>query len=67
MYTKQIRYTVKYQVATYSGEVTVICDEDDDNEQVTGQAKAQLRRDSGGFLPYGYESFKIIDSRVLDY
>lgn len=51
---------VKYQIATYSGTVTVSCDENDESEVVEAKAKARLIRDSGGSLPFGYESFKEI-------
>jgi hypothetical protein len=56
-----ITATVKYQMATYSGEVEVNCDSNDDNDQIISQAKAILRREAGGSLPYGYESFKVTD------
>jgi hypothetical protein len=51
--------TVKYQVATYSGSVTVNCDENDDNEYIIAQAKRIVRERSGGSLPYGYERWEI--------
>ena len=52
--------TVKYQIATYSGEITVNCDPDDENEVVIAKAK-RILRSKAGTLPLGYESFKIID------
>ena len=55
----EVKRTVKYQVATYSGEIDVYCDENDDNEEIISQAKVILRRQAGGSLPYGYESFKV--------
>ena len=51
--------TVKYQIATYSGEITVNCEPDDENEVVIAKAKRILRSKAGP-LPFGYESFKII-------
>jgi len=51
--------TVKYQVATYSGVITVRVREDDDNATIIAKAKAQLRRQSGGHWPLGYQHFKI--------
>jgi hypothetical protein len=51
---------VKYQVATYSGFVSVRVSEDDDNDTIIAKAKAKLRRQSGGTLPFGYQSFKIV-------
>lgn len=50
---------VKYQIATYSGEIQVNCDPDDDNEVVISKAKARLRR-LYGELPFGYQSFSIV-------
>lgn len=60
------RYTVKYQIATYSGEITVTCDPHADNEEIIAKAKSQLRRQAGGSLPYGYQSFKIVDEEYYD-
>jgi hypothetical protein len=51
--------TVAYQVATYSGTVSVWCDPDDENEVIIAKAKGQLDRRFGP-LPFGYQSFKII-------
>lgn len=51
---------VKYQVATYSGEIEICCDENDENEYIIAKAKKILKRKSGGNWPFGYESFKII-------
>ena len=52
---------VKYQVATYSGEVEVSCHEDDDNEDIIRKAKVIERRRFGGSFPYGYESWKVVE------
>ncbi len=52
--------TVKYQVATYSGQVTVNCEPDDDNEYIIEKAKRIVKNNAGGSLPFGYESWKII-------
>jgi hypothetical protein len=57
----QKRCTVRYQVATYSGEVVVWADEDDDDEVVAALAADKLRRHSGGSLPYGVQSFHVVD------
>jgi hypothetical protein len=58
--------TVKYQVATYSGNVKVFnVDPNDDDENIVARAKEQLTRSSGGSLPYGYQSFRVV-SRVCD-
>lgn len=52
-------YEVDYQVATYSGTLTLCnVDDDADVEQVKALARAQLRRQAGGSLPFGYEHFK---------
>lgn len=57
------KFVVAYQVATYSGEIDVYFndDEDPETEEVLGKAKRQLTRNSGP-LPFGYQRFKIIDS-----
>lgn len=53
---------VKYQIATYSGEVEVSCDPDDDNEYIIRIARAiERRRRFGGSFPFGYESWKVVD------
>ena len=54
------RCVVKYQVATYSGEVIVYCDSNDENDVIISKARRQLKASSGEF-PFGYESFKIIE------
>ena len=53
--------TVKYQIATYSGEVKVNCSPEDTDDYIIAKAKKQLSQKSGGSLPYGYQSFKVID------
>ena len=53
--------TVKYQVATYSGEVQVNCNENDEDEHIIAKAKQIVTQRSGGSLPLGYESWKVID------
>lgn len=53
-------YIVKYQVATYAGEIEVYSQEELETEQVIARAKSQLRRKAGGSLPFGYEHFKIV-------
>ena len=53
--------TVKYQVATYSGEVKVNCDENDENEYIIAKAKRIVIQKAGGSLPFGYESWKVIE------
>ena len=50
---------VKYQIATYSGTVTVNHDPDDDNKIIIAKAKKLLRQRSGD-LPFGYQSFTIL-------
>lgn len=54
--------TVEYQVATYSGEVKVTCDENDENDVIIAMAKRQLVRESGGVaLPFGYQRFTVVN------
>lgn len=50
---------VKYQIATYSGEVLVYCDENDSDEHIIAKAKKIVTQKAGGSLPYGYESWKV--------
>ena len=50
----QMIATVKYQVATYSGEVQVNCNENDEDEVIIVKQRA------GGSLPFGYESWKVV-------
>lgn len=51
--------TVKWQVATYSGEEKVYgVDPNDDPETVTARARGQVMRRSGGSFPLGYESWR---------
>ncbi len=52
---------VKYRVATYEGEVQVNCEPDDDNEVIIAKAKKTVTRQAGGSLPWGSESWKVID------
>ena len=52
---------VKYQVATYSGEVHVNCDENDDDDVIIAKAKRIVTQRSGGSLPFGYERWWIIE------
>lgn len=52
--------TVKYKVATYSGKVVVNCAEHDQDEHIIAKAKMIVRRQAGGYLPYGYQSWKVI-------
>ena len=53
--------TVKYQVATYSGEVKVNCDENDEDEYIIAKAKRIVTQRAGGSLPFGYESWKVVE------
>ena len=51
--------TVKYQVATYSGEEKVYnVDPNDESETVTARARGQVMRRSGGTFPFGAESWR---------
>lgn len=56
---------VKYQIATYRGTVIVFCDSDDDDEVIIAKAKKQLKR-KGGPLPFGYESFKVLNRESVE-
>lgn len=52
---------VNYQVATYSGEVQVNCDENDEDEYIIAKAKRIVTQRAGGSLPFGYESWKVVE------
>lgn len=52
---------VKYQIATYSGEVQITCNCDDENEYIIAKAKRIVKQRSGGSFPFGYQSWKVID------
>lgn len=52
---------VKYQIATYSGEIRVPCDPEDDNDIIIAKAKRVLRNRAGEF-PFGYQSWKVTDT-----
>jgi hypothetical protein len=52
--------TVKYHVATYSGTVQVLCNEDDDDFILISRAIAVLVRQTGP-LPFGYRYFEVTD------
>jgi len=54
---------VKYQISTYSGEIKVNCNENDDNEFIIAKAKRIIKQRAGGSIPFGYQSWKIIDKR----
>lgn len=51
---------VKYQIGTYSGEVQVNCNENDEDESIIARAKRIISQRAGGTLPFGYQSWKII-------
>jgi len=52
--------TVTYQIATYSGSVQVLCDENDENDVIIAKAKRILKNKVGN-LPFGYESWNIVN------
>ena len=53
--------TVRYQVATYSGEVRVNCNENDEDEYIIAKAKRIVKQRAGGSPPFGYESWKVVE------
>ena len=56
--------TVKYQIATYSGEIKVNCNENDENEHIIAKAKKILRQKAGSF-PFGYQRWKVVNKTNL--
>lgn len=53
--------TVKYQITTYSGEIDINCNENDESDYIIAKAKRIITQKSGDSLPFGYQSWKIID------
>lgn len=51
---------VKWQVATYKGELFFNCDENDEDEYIIANVKKIVTRQMGGSLPFGYESWKVV-------
>jgi hypothetical protein len=62
----QRRVKVKYQIATYSGEIEVDIDENDLNDVGEAKARNQLLKKFGGSFPYGIQEFQVVESRYLD-
>jgi len=61
----QMKAIVRYQIATYSGEITVDCSPDDEKEAIISRAKRILRRQVGPF-PIGYHRWKIVSRDLID-
>lgn len=53
--------TVKYQVATYVGEIQINCNENDEDEYIIAKARRIVIQKAGGSLPFGYESWKVVE------
>ena len=53
------QYTVRYQIATYEGEVQVSADENEEDETIIDPARKKLQTRVGS-LPFGSESWKIL-------
>lgn len=65
-----IVWTVEYQVATYSGAIEIIASDTEENgnlenDAIEARARAQLRRESGGSLPFGVATFRVTDKRRI--
>lgn len=60
-----ILVTLKYQIATYSGEVQITCSEDTEDGDIKAIARERLKKISGGSLPFGYESFTILSKKNI--
>lgn len=57
--------TVGYSIGTYQGTVDVFADGDAEDDHVFAMARRKLREQSGGSLPFGAQSFTIIDKREV--
>ena len=57
--------TVKYQIATYSGEIHINCNENDEDEYIISKAKSLLKRRSGGCWPFGVEYFEVVSRKDM--
>lgn len=58
-----MRAIIKYQIGTYSGEHSVMCEEDEEDEVIIAKAKYQLRKLTS--MSMCYESYKVIE-RIYD-
>jgi hypothetical protein len=54
--------TVKLQYGTYSGEIKVLCDENEDTEYIIARA---FKKAECNFLPMAYKSGKIIKREYI--
>ena len=57
---------VRYNVGTYTGEVRVFGDPDDETATVIATAKNIIRRRAGGSLPPGAESWREVSREEED-
>lgn len=57
---------VRYNVGTYTGEVRVRCDPDDETATVIATAKRIVRNRAGGSLPPGVESWREVSREDED-
>ena len=57
--------TVGYAIGTYHGTVDVFADGDAEDDHVFSLARKRLREQSGGSLPFGAQSFTIVDKREV--
>jgi hypothetical protein len=56
--------TIEYQIATYRGTVDVRCEPNDEIEVLFARARRKLANSTS--LPYGYESFKVVNREYED-
>jgi hypothetical protein len=52
---------VQYRVATYRGTVSVNCEPNDEDEHIIAKAKKIVTKQARGSLPFGSESWKVIE------
>ena len=56
-----MRATVRYQIADYKGVIEIDCDENEEDNFIIARAKKIVTQRAGGSLPFGSETWKVVD------